>query len=48
VKKVISEDHVKNALDGYLKALAIIDDDEIVVAIKRTRNNDYEVEVEKE
>ncbi len=48
MKKLISEEHVKNALDGYLKALGMIDDDEVVVSVKRTRNNDFEIEVELE
>lgn len=48
MKKLISEEHVKNALDGYLKALGMIDDDEAVVSVKRTRTNEFEIEVEPE
>jgi len=48
MKRLISEEHVRNALDGYLKALGMIDDDEVVVAVKRTRTNEFEIEVEQE
>lgn len=45
-KIVVSEEHVRNALDGYLKAMSMIDDDEDVIEVKRTRSNDYEITVE--
>lgn len=48
MKKKISEEHVLNALEGYLKAMSILDDNDLIIDIKRTRSNDYEIHVEKE
>lgn len=48
MKLVITEEHVKAALDGYLKAMSMINDNDIVVTVKRNRNNDYEIEIERE
>lgn len=42
----ISEHHVLAALEGYLKSMSMIDDDAVVVSVRRNRDNSYEVEVE--
>lgn len=44
----IREEHLVNALDGYLHAMSMIDDDDFVVSIKKLKTGDYEVSVEKE
>lgn len=42
----IKEEHVLNALEGYLKAMSMIDDDATVISVKRNRDNSYEVELD--
>lgn len=44
----IDAHHVISALDGYLHMMSMIEDDEIVSEVKRTRDNDYEITVEDE
>lgn len=44
----VAEHHVLQALEGYLKSMSMIDDDAIVVAVKRNRDNTFEIEVEEE
>lgn len=46
MKKTISEAHVIAALEGYLKMMSMIDDDAIIIDIKRNRSNDYEIEID--
>lgn len=49
MKILVSEEHLKNALEGYLKALSMIEDDDIILSVKRDRHSgDYEVEIERE
>jgi len=42
----LSEDHVLSALEGYLKSMSMIDDDDVVISVKRNRDNTFEIEVE--
>lgn len=44
--KNIPEHHVLQALEGYLKSMSMIDDDAIVVSVKRNRDGSFEIEVE--
>lgn len=44
----LSEEHVLAALEGYMKSLSMIDDDDVVVSVKRNRDNTFEIEVEHE
>jgi hypothetical protein len=44
----LSEEHVLAALEGYMKSLSMIDDDAVVVSVKRNRDNTFEIEVEHE
>lgn len=49
MKRVVPELHVYNALDGYLKALSIIHDNEVVVSLAHnTKTGDYTVETVKD
>lgn len=44
----VSDDHVLSALDGYLHALSILEDNEYITSVKRNKNNEFEVEVERD
>lgn len=44
----LSEHHVLAALEGYMKSLSMIDDNDIVTAVRRNRDNTFEIEVEHE
>jgi hypothetical protein len=44
----VKEEHILAAIEGYLKSLSMIHDDDTVVSVKRNRDNTYEVEVEHE
>lgn len=47
MKKIhVSETHMIAALEGYLKAMAMIDDDDVILDIKRNRNNEYDIILE--
>lgn len=42
----VKEEHIIAAVESYLKSLSMIDDDAIVLDIKRNRDNTYEVAVD--
>lgn len=46
MKLRIAEDHMKSALEAYLKMMSMIDDDATIVSVKRNRDNTFEIEVE--
>lgn len=46
MKLAVKEEHVVAAVESYLKMMGMIDDDALVVTMKRNRDNSYEVEIE--